>query len=40
MNERGNAYKLLVGKLEGNISVGRLRHKYEDNIKMDFAELE
>jgi hypothetical protein len=29
-----NIYKDLVGKPEGKISLGRLRHKWEDNIKM------
>jgi hypothetical protein len=30
-----NAYKMLVGKLEGKRPLGRPRHKWEDNIRMN-----
>jgi hypothetical protein len=30
-----NVYKVLVRKPEGNIPLGRLRRRWEDNIKMD-----
>ena len=29
------AYKVLVGKPEGKRPLGRLRHTWEDNIKID-----
>jgi hypothetical protein len=31
--------QVLVGKPEGNISLGRPRHKLEDNINMDLREV-
>jgi hypothetical protein len=31
--------RLLVGKLEGKISLGRQRHRRVDNIKMDLGEI-
>jgi hypothetical protein len=30
---------VLVGKTEGRRPLGRLRHRWEDNIKMDFQEV-
>ena len=30
---------LLLGKPEGNRTLGRLRHRWEDNIKMDLQEV-
>jgi hypothetical protein len=33
------AYSILVGKPEGKRPFGRLRHKWEDNIKMDLMEV-
>jgi hypothetical protein len=33
--EKRNAYRILVGKPEGKIPLGRLRHRWEDNIEMD-----
>jgi hypothetical protein len=27
-----NAFKILIGKAEGKNSLGKLRHKWEDNI--------
>jgi hypothetical protein len=34
MGERRGAYVALAGKPEGSRPLGRLRHKWEDNIKM------
>jgi hypothetical protein len=31
----GNAYRIFVGKPEGRKSLGRPRHRWKDNIKMD-----
>ena len=34
-----NAYRVLVGKPEGNRPLGRPRRIWEDNIKMDLKEI-
>jgi hypothetical protein len=34
-----NKYRVLIGKPEGNRSLGRLRYRWEDNIKMDLREI-
>jgi hypothetical protein len=34
-NGKRNAYKLLVGKPEGKRPLGRPKHRWVDNIKMD-----
>jgi hypothetical protein len=34
-----NAYRILVGKLEGKRPLGRRRHRWEDNIRMDLREI-
>jgi hypothetical protein len=34
-----NAYKILVGRLEGKKLPGRTRRRWEDNIKMDLREM-
>jgi hypothetical protein len=34
-----NAYKILVGKPEGKRPLGRHRHRWEDNIRMDLKEI-
>jgi hypothetical protein len=39
MGERKGAYRVLVGKSEGKRSLGRPRHTWEDNIKMDLQEM-
>ena len=39
MEESRNAYRVLVGKPEGERPVGRLRRRREDNIKMDSKEV-
>jgi hypothetical protein len=36
--EKG-VYKVLVGKPEGQRPLGRPRHKWEDNIRMDIQEV-
>jgi hypothetical protein len=38
MREKGNAYRLLVGKPEGMRPVARPRRRWVDNIKMDLGE--
>ena len=38
MEQTRNAYRVLVGKPEGKRPIGRLRHRWEDNIKMDLRE--
>jgi hypothetical protein len=38
MGEMRNSY-ILVGKPEGKRPLGRPRHRWEDNIKMDLREL-
>jgi hypothetical protein len=35
MGEMRNAYKILFGKLEGKRTLGRGRHRWEDNVKID-----
>jgi hypothetical protein len=35
MGAKRNAYRILVGKPEGKIPLGRLRHRWVNNIKMD-----
>jgi len=39
MGERGGVYRVLVGKPEGKRPLGRLRRRWEDNIKMDLHEV-
>jgi hypothetical protein len=39
IGEKKNAYRILVGKPEGKRSLGRLRRRWEDNIKMDLREI-
>jgi hypothetical protein len=36
MREKRKAYGVLVGKAEGKRPLGRLRHRWEGNNKMDF----
>ena len=40
MGERRDVYMVLVGKSEGKGPLGRPRHRWEDNIKMDLPEVE
>jgi hypothetical protein len=39
MDEKRNAYRLLVGKPEGKRSLGRPRRRWVDNIRMDLGEV-
>jgi hypothetical protein len=39
MGEKRNAYRILVGKPEGNRPLGRPRHRWVNNIKMDPREI-
>jgi hypothetical protein len=38
--EKRNAYRLLVGNLEGKRPLGRPRRRWVDNIRMDLGEVE
>jgi len=38
MGKRRGVYRVLVGKPEGKRSLGRPRHRWEDNVKMDLQE--
>jgi hypothetical protein len=40
MGEKRNAYRILRGKPEGKRSLGRLRHRWMYNIKMDLRKIE
>jgi hypothetical protein len=40
MGESRGVYGGLVGKPERKIPLGRLRRRWEDNIKMDIQEVE
>ena len=39
MDEGRGVHKVLVGKPEGRRPLGRLRRRWEDNIKMDLQEV-
>jgi hypothetical protein len=39
MEEKRNAYSLLVGKPEGKRSLGRPRRRWVDNIRIDLGEV-
>jgi hypothetical protein len=39
MGERRGAYRVLVKKPGGKGTLGRLRHRWENNIKMVLQEL-
>jgi hypothetical protein len=39
MGEKRNAYRILVGKPEKRRPLGRPRHRWEDNIKMNLIEI-
>ena len=39
MEQSRNAYRVLVGKPEGERPLGRSRRRWEDNIKMDLREV-
>ena len=39
MGEKRGVYRVLVGKPEGKKPLGRCRHRWEDNIKMDLQKV-
>ena len=39
VGEGRGTYRVLVGKPEGKRPLGRPRHRWEDNIKMDLQEV-
>jgi hypothetical protein len=39
MGEERNVYRVLMGKPEGKISLGRPRRRWEDGIRMDLREI-
>jgi len=39
MGERRDVYRALVGQLEGKRPLGRPRHRWEGDIKMDLQEV-
>jgi hypothetical protein len=39
MGEVRGAHNILVGRTEGRRPLGRPRHRWEDNIKMDLREI-
>jgi hypothetical protein len=39
MEEKRNAFRILVGKPEGKRPLGRPRRRWLDNIKIDLVEL-
>jgi len=39
MGERKSVYRVLVRKPEGKRQLGRLRRRWEDNIKMHLQEV-
>jgi hypothetical protein len=39
MGETRNAYRILVGKPEGNRPLGRPRRRWVDNIKIDLRDI-
>jgi hypothetical protein len=39
MGEKRGAYRILVGRPEGRRPLGRPRHRWEDNIKVDIQDV-
>jgi hypothetical protein len=39
IGERRGVYRVLMGRSEGKRPLGKLRHRWEDNIKMDLQEV-
>jgi hypothetical protein len=39
MGDRRGVYRVLVGKPRGKRQLGRPRHKWENNVKMDLHEV-
>jgi hypothetical protein len=40
MGKKRNAYRFLMGKTEGKRPLGRPRHRWENNIKIEHSEIE
>jgi hypothetical protein len=39
MGDKRNAYRILVGKQEGKLPLGKSRRRWTNNIKMDLTEI-
>jgi hypothetical protein len=39
MGEGRGVYRVLVGRIEAKRPMGRPRHRWEDNIKLDIREI-
>jgi hypothetical protein len=39
MGAKMNAFRILVGKPEGKRSLGRPRHRWVENIKLDLRQI-
>jgi hypothetical protein len=39
MEEIKNAYKILVGRPDGQTPLGRCRQRWEDNLRIDLREI-
>jgi len=39
IGERRGIYRVFIGKPEGMSPLGRLRHRWKDNIKMDLQKV-
>jgi hypothetical protein len=39
MGDGRGSYRSLVGRPDGRRPIGRTRHRWEDNIKMDLQEM-
>jgi hypothetical protein len=39
MGKKRNAYRIFVGKPEGERSLGNPRCRFEDNVRMDLREI-
>ena len=40
MEEGRSAFKIIIGKPTGKRPLGRLRHRWDDNIRMDLKEIQ
>jgi hypothetical protein len=40
MGKKWNGYRVLVGKPGGKRPLGRPKHRWEDNTKVDLREIE
>jgi hypothetical protein len=40
MGEGKGVYRFLVGRPEGKRPMGRPRHRWEDNVKLDLREID